>query len=182
MRLFHHRWSVPILATLYQSGPLTFAALSQRMKASRDTLADTLANLEANGVIERQPLGRRTVFALTPRGERVGAAALPMAQVVSSAGVLHLALKKWPMLVLTALGRGATRYNEAKAALPGITARALALALKDLDAAGLIERTIEAGYPPAPIYRLSETGQRFFPPLDALCCAAIPLPGEESKT
>jgi DNA-binding HxlR family transcriptional regulator len=85
--------------------------------------------------------------------------------------VLPAALKKWPMLVCVALGRGATRYNETKAALPGITARALALALKDLALAGMVERTVEDGYPPAPTYMLSAKGQLFFPAIDALCRA-----------
>ncbi len=166
------------MGTLYRSGPLTFAGLAGRMAASRDTLNDTLAKLEANGVVVRQPYGRRTVFTLTRLGTRVGEKCLPMIEVVSGTGTRDLALKKWPMLVLTALGRGATRYNETKAALPGITARALAIALKDLQAAGLIDRTIDEGYPPAPIYMLSELGQRFFPPLDALCAAAVPEPGD----
>lgn len=166
------------MGTLYRSGPLTFAGLAGRMSASRDTLNDTLAKLEANGVVVRQPHGRRTVFTLTRLGMRVGERCLPMIEVVSETGTRDLALKKWPMLVLTALGRGATRYNETKAALPGITARALAIALKDLQAAGLIDRTIDEGYPPAPIYMLSELGERFFPPLDALCAAAVPEPGD----
>ena len=176
IRLFHHRWSVPIVATLYRDGPLTFASMSNRLAASRDTLADTLAKLEANGVVERQHPGKRTVYALTPLGLRVGAKCLPMVALVGETGMVQVALKKWPMLVLTALGRGARRYNEARSALPGITARALAIALKDLQAAGLIERTIDQGYPPAPLYVLSDLGRQFFPPLDDLCSAAEPLP------
>lgn len=169
---------MPIVATLYRDGPLTFASLAGRMAASRDTLADTLAKLEGNGVVERQHPGKRTVYALTPLGLRVGEKCLPMTALVAETGTLDIALKKWPMLVLTALGRGAKRYNEAKAALPGITARALAIALKDLQAAGLIDRTVEEGYPPAPLYVLSQLGERFFPPLDALCSAAEPGPEE----
>lgn len=170
---------MPIVARLYLSGPLTFATLSERMAASRDTLTDTLAKLEANGVVERQHPGRRTVYALTPLGRRVGEKCVPMVELVARTGTRDVALKKWPMLVLTALGRGAKRYNEAKSALPGITARALAIALKDLQAGGLIDRTIDEGYPPAPLYVLSTLGQEFFPPLDELCSACeSPEPAE----
>ncbi len=151
---------------------MPFSELASRLSASRDTLTETLAKLEATGVIARSHPGRKTIYALTAMGERVGAACLDMVAAVADTDVLPIALKKWPMLVMVALGRGAVRYNEAKAALPGITARALALALKDLQAVGLIERTVDAGYPPAPNYVLSDRGRTFFPALDALCVAA----------
>lgn len=162
---------MPIVATLYREGPLPFAGLAARLSASRDTLTETLAKLEANGVIERQRPGRKTVYALTALGRQVGATCVPLVEIVADTELLPVALKKWPMLVAVALGRGATRYNEAKAALPGITARALALALKDLQAVGLVERTVDHGYPPAPNYVLSERGWAIFPALDALCRA-----------
>ena len=171
IRLFHHRWSVPIVARLYAEGPQTFAALAAALAASRDTLTETLARLEANGVIERQHPGKKTVYALTELGCAVGASCVPLVRLVGEADLVAVALKKWPMLVAVALGRGATRYNEAKAALPGITARALALALKDLQAVGMVDRTVDNGYPPAPNYELSEMGKRFFGPLEDLCRA-----------
>lgn len=165
---------MPIVARLYRFGPQTFATMAANMSASRDTLTDTLAKLEANGVIERLPGRRpRPQYALTTLGQQVGATCIPLVELVTEMPeVRAAALKKWPMLVCVALGRGATRYNETKAALPGITARALALALKDLALAGMVERTIEDGYPPAPTYVLSRKGERFFPALDALCRAA----------
>ena len=52
-----------------------------------------------------------------------------------------------------------------------VGARALALALKDLQSVEMVERTVDHGYPPAPNYTLSEKGQRFFGPLDDLCRA-----------
>lgn len=156
---------------LYQAGPLSFAGLSSRLQASRDTLTDTLAKLETNGVVERRHQGKKTVYALTNLGEAVGGACLPLVQLVGESDLLELALKKWPMLVVVALGRGATRYNETKSALPGMTARSLAIALRELQAAGMIERTVDAGYPPTPSYVLSAKGRLFFPALDDLCLA-----------
>ena len=162
---------MPIVARLHGEGPQTFAALAAAIAASRDTLTETLARLELNGVIERRRPGKKTIYALTELGCAVGASCVPLVQLVADTDVLPIALKKWPMLVAVALGRGATRYNEAKAALPGITARALALALKDLQNVEMVERTVDHGYPPAPSYTLSEKGQRFFGPLDDLCRA-----------
>ena len=105
----------------------------------------------------------------------MGAACIEAVQAVESFNrqeILNLALRKWPMLVLTAIGRGGRRYNELKTMLPGVTARALALALKDLQAAGLVTRTVEHGYPPAAVYTLSEEGERLFPAMDRVCSAA----------
>jgi DNA-binding HxlR family transcriptional regulator len=159
------------VARLYRDGPQPFATLAGALAASRDTLTETLAKLEANGVIERQRAGKKTVYTLTTLGTRVGAACVPLVELVGDSDLLPVALKKWPMLVAVAVGRGATRYNEAKAALPGITARALALALKDLQSVGLVDRTVDHGYPPAPNYVLSARGRTLFPALDALCRA-----------
>jgi DNA-binding HxlR family transcriptional regulator len=163
---------VPIVARLYRYGPQPFATMAANLSASRDTLTETLAKLEAVGVIERRRAGQKTIYALTPLGERVGENCGVLVDLLGESELLPVALKKWPMLVAVALGRGAKRYNEAKAKLPGITARALALALKDLHAAGLVERTIDNGYPPAPNYRLSPQGQELFGPLDDLCRSA----------
>lgn len=171
IRLFHHRWSVPIVAALYEGVPLTFATLAARLPASRDTLTDTLAKLEANGVIARRHQGKKTLYQLTALGGAVGAACVPLVDLIGRSDVLDLALKKWPMMVVVALGRGATRYNETKAALPGITARALAIALKELQAAGMVTRTVDEGYPPTPTYVLADKAKPFFLPLDELCRA-----------
>ncbi len=41
-----------------------------------------------------------------------------------------------------------------------MTARALALTLKDLQAAGLVERRIEDAYPPTPVYAPTADARR----------------------
>lgn len=162
------------MARLYREGPHTFPALAAHLAASRDTLTETLAKLEATGVLLREEgSGKRPRYALTPVGMAVGAHCVRLVEMVSAnPDVLPVALKKWPMLVVVALGRGAARYNAVKAALPGITPRSLALALKDLLKVAMIDRTVENGYPPAPNYVLAQRGEAFFVPLEALCEAA----------
>jgi DNA-binding HxlR family transcriptional regulator len=76
------------------------------------------------------------------------------------------------MPVLAALFGGADRFGAMEAALPRATARALTLALKDLQGAGLIERHIDEGYPPRPHYRLSREARRLCPALTVLARAA----------
>lgn len=174
IRLFHHRWSVPITATLFRDGPRTFAHLARELRASRDTLAGTLERMEENGVVVRLA-GERPLWDLTPIGREVGAACIEAVAAVGRAQspeVLSLALRKWPMLVLIAIGRGGRRYNELKGMLPGITARALALALKDLQAQELVSRVVDDGYPPAATYTLTPAGEGLFPAMDAIGRAA----------
>lgn len=180
IRLFHHRWSVPITAHLHRDGPKTFAQLARELAASRDTLAGTLSRMEENGVITRVGAQRPT-WDLTPIGREVGAACIAAVHAVNQAeipGLLSLALRKWPMLVLIAIGRGGSRYNELKNMLPGITARALALALKDLQSHGIVNRLVEDGYPPAAVYSLTAAGQALFPAMDAIAVAAAGAVGE----
>jgi len=172
IRFFHHRWSVPTVARLYRDGPQRVAQLQQAFNAARDTLAETLRRLEEAGVIQREPAPRSARCSLTPAGVAVGAACVEAVEAVLAMDLVDLALRKWPMLVLVAVGRGATRFNQLRAELPGITPRALTLALKDLQAAGLVQRTVEHTYPPSTLYDLTPRGQQLFPVMDRLCRAA----------
>ena len=53
--------------------------------------------------------------------------------------------------------------NVSKATLPGITARALTLALKSLQKTDLVERTVRDGYPPTTCYRLTRRSRPLWP-------------------
>jgi DNA-binding HxlR family transcriptional regulator len=71
---------------------------------------------------------------------------------VLAAGPTDTLLRKWSVPVLAELGEE-RRFSELRAALPGVTPRALALALKDLEAAGLVERLVDdQSYPPTVTY------------------------------
>jgi DNA-binding HxlR family transcriptional regulator len=73
--------------------------------------------------------------------------------------------ERWTLLVLRELIGGARRYSDLRAALPGIATNLLADRLRDLEDAGLVDRTEL----PAPIartvYTLSQTGWRKVPPV-----------------
>ena len=64
-----------------------------------------------------------------------------------------------PQHHLAALDKPA-RFSELRAALPEVTPRALALALKDLRTAGLIERRVEDAYPPTAMYAATPKARR----------------------
>lgn len=139
------------------------------MNASRDTLAETIENLIGNGLVARTTTARGSTYRLTDAGEIVAANCIEAVSAITSRDLLQVALKKWPMMVVVAIGRGGRRFNELKEMLPGITPRALTAALRDLQACGLADRLVTESYPPAAVYTLSEEAATLFPMLDSLC-------------
>ena len=88
-----------------------------------------------------------------------GRAPAELSARVLRAGDAETLLHKWSIPVLAELG-GERRFSELRAALPGVTPRALALTLQELEAAGLIEREIRATRPPSTAYRPTARGRR----------------------
>ena len=74
-------------------------------------------------------------------------------------GLEEVGLKKWSMPVVHALAEGPLRFSELRDRLEGISPRALTLALKELEAAGVVERRVTDDYPPATSYRLAADAQ-----------------------
>jgi DNA-binding HxlR family transcriptional regulator len=73
--------------------------------------------------------------------------------------------ERWTLLILRELLGGARRYADLRAELPGIATNLLAERLRELEQAGLIERT-ELPPPIArTVYSLSETGWHKVPPV-----------------
>jgi DNA-binding HxlR family transcriptional regulator len=73
--------------------------------------------------------------------------------------------ERWTLLILRELIGGARRYGDLRAQLPGIATNLLADRLRELEEAGLIERT-ELPPPIArTVYTLSDDGWRKIPPV-----------------
>ncbi|MGH3104622.1 MAG: winged helix-turn-helix transcriptional regulator [Gaiellaceae bacterium] len=171
--LFHHRWSAPILAELHRGAGSRFVTLANRLGLSRESLSRTLTALIQQGLIARNPgYGHplRPEYILTDAGAQLGPPCREMVEALDRLGLEHVGLKKWSMPTLFALAsrRRSQRFSELQAALPGITGRALAFALKDLVAAGLVERTVTEDYPPATVYRITERARPLRPILRRL--------------
>jgi DNA-binding HxlR family transcriptional regulator len=151
--LFHHRWAAPVLAELDRQKGSRFAALAGVLGLGRESLRRTLDALIALGLVAKNPgYGHplRPEYVLTERGVRVATRCRRLLDAVGDER--EIALRKWSLPVLVAL-RHARRFSELREELPGITPRALALALKDLQAAGLVERHVdEEAYPPTVAY------------------------------
>ena len=154
--LFHHRWAVPVLAELRRRRGARFIELRNALEVSRDSLARTLAALIEAGLVARNP-GHghplRPEYVLTPDGARIADVSARL--LVELNGLEDVALRKWSMPVVRSLGDGPLRFSAVRSALADVTPRALALALKELQAAGLVERTVTDDYPPATLYGLT---------------------------
>jgi len=76
--------------------------------------------------------------------------------------------RRWQLSIIYAALTGAMRFNEFAQAVDGISPRMLAERLRDLEAAGLIERTVLPTSPPTVEYRLTARGQRLAPVIEAM--------------
>ncbi|MCB8819065.1 winged helix-turn-helix transcriptional regulator [Microvirga rosea] len=81
---------------------------------------------------------------------------------------LNLIDGKWKIVILYKLLKGTLRFNEIRRLLPGVTQRMLTNQLRELEADGLITRTVYAQVPPRVEYNLSELGRSLEPILMAM--------------
>ncbi|MEE6178499.1 winged helix-turn-helix transcriptional regulator [Mycobacterium sp. 050134] len=82
--------------------------------------------------------------------------------------------ERWTLLILRELVGGPRRYGDLRAELPGIATNLLAERLKELQDAGLVERTDLPAPVGRTVYTLSELGwQRALPVLQSLAWAGL---------
>jgi DNA-binding HxlR family transcriptional regulator len=158
--LSRHRWALPILAHLAQTGGSRFVPLSAALGMSRDALRQTLDSLIAIGLVIPNPgYGHptRPEYILTDDGDRVAPACAQLVEYVRQNGLDGVAFKKWSLPTVAALDRP-QRFGEVRRTV-GATARALTLSLKDLLDARVVERRVHNEFPPTTSYRLSTRGR-----------------------
>jgi len=76
--------------------------------------------------------------------------------------------RRWTISVVYASFEGAERFNEYKQACGRIPPRTLADRLRELEAAGVLEKKVVPASPPYYEYRLTERGRRLAPVIEAL--------------
>jgi len=77
---------------------------------------------------------------------------------------------KWKPLILWHLqGGGLLRFSALRRAMPVITQKMLTQQLRELEADGLITRTVHAEVPPRVEYGLTDLGRGIIPILESLC-------------
>jgi DNA-binding HxlR family transcriptional regulator len=158
VELFHHRWAPPALALLDQRGGARFVELQRKLGVTRESLRRALDGLTELGYVRRNegyghPL--RPEYLITDDG-RVAAG---LAARVSASRARDTLLRKWSVPVLASLTEP-LRFSELRTALPGVTPRALALALRDLEGDGLVRREVRPTRPPSTVYRLTPKATR----------------------
>ncbi len=72
---------------------------------------------------------------------------------------------KWKCVLLFHLLDGTRRFNELRRLLPTVTPRMLTLQLRELEQAGIVERTVYAQVPPKVEYALTPFGRSLEPVL-----------------
>jgi DNA-binding HxlR family transcriptional regulator len=82
--------------------------------------------------------------------------------------VVELVGRRWTSAILLAGRRGARRFGEYRASVPGISDRLLAQRLKELEAEGLIVRTVIPSTPVQVRYALSADGEELMSILQPL--------------
>lgn len=81
---------------------------------------------------------------------------------------MHYLGGKWKAVILWYLRGGPRRFSALRKCIPDITEKMLSLQLKNLEANGLIERTVLAEKPLTVDYRLTPFGQSIMPVVEAM--------------
>jgi DNA-binding HxlR family transcriptional regulator len=97
----------------------------------------------------------------------------PEYTATSAAQGIEQALKfidgRWKLLILFNLfGGRVLRFSDLERAIEGISQKMLAQQLRQMEADGIVERTVHTQVPPKVEYRLTVWGQSLCPALDAL--------------
>lgn len=166
LSLSRQRWNVPVMACLHASGEATYVSLVDELAVSRDSLSRSLQALQVlRWVLPRE---RPPGYVLSKPGRRIAPPCADLLAAARTAKAEDLVLRRWTLPIAAALHGWSLRFAELKAVLADITPRALALALKDMETSGLVEREIIGGFPPSAAYTMTEKGARLLPALERL--------------
>lgn len=101
-----------------------------------------------------------------------GAATHRMAPPASVCPDFHIAIeligRRWAGAILWALAERPHYFAELTTSVPGLSDRLLSRRLRELERAGLVERSVHGGMPPRVSYALTEKGRSLKPALGEL--------------
>jgi DNA-binding HxlR family transcriptional regulator len=81
---------------------------------------------------------------------------------------IELVGKRWTGAIVSALSEQPMRFGELVKAVPGLSDRLLSQRLRELEDAGVVERSVEAGTPVKVTYSLTEKGADLGPAMSEL--------------
>lgn len=90
----------------------------------------------------------------------------------STQRALDIIADKWTTLVVHLLSQGTFRYSDLHRAIEGISQKMLTQTLRNLEANGLVTRTVYPEVPPRTEYALTPLGRTLTVPLRAICAWA----------
>lgn len=76
--------------------------------------------------------------------------------------------RKWDLIVIRYLLEGPKRFADLKASVPNVSAKSLSATLKELGVKGMVERTVNSGFPVAVVYSLTKKGREMGDIVDAM--------------
>ena len=74
----------------------------------------------------------------------------------------------WKVIIIRELMTGVKRYGQLHRAISGVTHKMLTQQLRELEADGVVERTVYPVVPPKVEYKLTPLGERLKPIMDAM--------------
>jgi DNA-binding HxlR family transcriptional regulator len=96
-------------------------------------------------------------------------------------GSVELIGRRWSSAILMAVARGARRFSQILASVPGLSDRMLAQRLKELGAAGLLAREVLPTMPVQVTYQLSPSGRELMASLQPLVEWGLRWHGQEEQ-
>lgn len=75
---------------------------------------------------------------------------------------------KWKPVILFCIAHGVDRFGAMQRAVPGITKQMLTKQLRELEADGVLSRTVHAEVPPRVDYALTARGRSLLPVIEAM--------------
>ena len=93
----------------------------------------------------------------------------PTSAAIDAEVIFKLLEGRWKLVILFHLfGGQVQRFSDLEKRIPGISQKMLAQQLRQLEADGIVTRTVHEQVPPKVDYRLTKWGQMLCPALDAL--------------
>lgn len=161
VKLCSRRWSIKALALINGGCTARVSPLADAAGCGRTAMADSINNLIALNLLERNPgYGHplRPEFRLTQRGTRAAHWSEELIKQAAQPEDQAVIQGKWSLPVMSCLSDH-SRFNQLKDELAPITDRSLSLSLNQLQTANWIERRVIAEqYPPLVHYQATKFG------------------------
>ncbi len=158
IRLFHRKWSVPMLAELSRGGGSRVVVLQNTLGASPAAVRQTLDHLISMNLATPNPgYGHplRPEYILTEEGKAVADACARIQSSSDRLGLGGLVGRKWTLPILWTLNHEPLRFGEITGLARPITDRALSQSLVQLQDAELVRVDLLDTRPPANLYGLA---------------------------